>query len=243
MEASHKACFVIMPFGGRFDSYYEKIYKPAIVSAKLESKRADDLNRPSTIIGDIWEAIVSSTLVLADITGLNPNVMYELGLAHAAAKPAIILSNDIDTVPFDLRSLRIILYDIEQTDWAHRLMNKIERAIQETIASPLETVLPAFLSVNNNKKQEVTKVELELIEIKQMLQRQNSILAPLKEDTKKRWPASTIREPAAAAHDMYYTEGYDLGEIRQVLEDDYGLSPRSAEYLVQRLRSGSSNRL
>ena len=47
-------CFVIMPFGGWLDDYYESIHKPAIEQAKLTPHRADDLYRPSTIVNDIW---------------------------------------------------------------------------------------------------------------------------------------------------------------------------------------------
>src|SRR5690349_20368297 len=80
-------CFAIMPFGGWFDDYYDDLYCPAIRAAGLEPKRADDLYRPSTIINDIWSYTQSAKIILADLTGKNPNVFYELGLAHALAKP------------------------------------------------------------------------------------------------------------------------------------------------------------
>jgi hypothetical protein len=63
--------------------YNEELYKPAIESLDFRPKRADDLFRPSPIIKDIWEYINKSKILLADITGLNANVIYELGLAHA----------------------------------------------------------------------------------------------------------------------------------------------------------------
>jgi hypothetical protein len=60
-----------MPFGHPFDTYYERIYKPAIEQAGLEPHRADDLYRPSTIVNDIWLYTTGSRLLLADLTGKN----------------------------------------------------------------------------------------------------------------------------------------------------------------------------
>src|SRR6266436_6612471 len=110
-------CFTIMPFGEWLDDYYDELYCPTIKAAGLDPKRADDLYRPSTIINDIWSYTQSSKLILADLTGKNPNVFYELGLAHALAKPAILITESINDVPFDLRSLRVIVYDKNQPDW------------------------------------------------------------------------------------------------------------------------------
>lgn len=117
-------CFTIMPFGGWFDEYYESIYCPAIEAAGLKPCRADDLYRPSTIVTDIWSYTQSSKLVLADLSGKNPNVFYELGLAHALAKPAILVTEAIDDVPFDLRALRVLEYNKNQPRWGGILQEK-----------------------------------------------------------------------------------------------------------------------
>jgi hypothetical protein len=92
IKTSGNTCFTIMPFGGWFDEYYTSIYKPAIISAGLHPCRADDWYRPSAIVNDIWAYTKSAKLILADLTGKNPNVFYELGLAHALAKPAILIA-------------------------------------------------------------------------------------------------------------------------------------------------------
>ena len=97
-------CFTIMPYGDWFDVYYNKIYAPAIEEAGLISKRADDLYRPSSIVHDIWQYTKECQLVLADLTGKNPNVLYELGLAHAIAKPVILIVESMEDIPYDLRA-------------------------------------------------------------------------------------------------------------------------------------------
>src|SRR4051812_43366777 len=104
---ARKPCFVIMPFGGWFDQYWEQIYRPAITDAGLEPQRADDVFRPGTIMRDVWLYTRKADLLLADLTSRNGNVFYELGLAHAIGKPVVLVSESIEDVPFDLRGLRM----------------------------------------------------------------------------------------------------------------------------------------
>ena len=159
-------CFVIMPFGGYFDSYYSNIYRPAIEAVGLRAKRADDLCRPSTIVQDIWTYTKEAKLVLADLTDKNPNVFYELGLAHALAKPAILITNSMADVPFDLRALRVIEYDKKYPNWGQSLKEKIENSIKETIESPISSVLPAFLDAKDIEKNKITISEKDFIELR-----------------------------------------------------------------------------
>ena len=88
-----------MPFGDWFDHYYETVYTPAIRATGLIPRRADDLFRPSAIVNDIWALTQQAKVILADLTGKNANVFYELGLAHAVAKPAILVAESMDDIP------------------------------------------------------------------------------------------------------------------------------------------------
>jgi len=81
-------CFVIMPFGVPFDRYYSNIFAPAIQEAGLRAHRGDSIFSSTTIMSDVWHCIRNASVVLADVTGKNANVFYELGLAHASRKPA-----------------------------------------------------------------------------------------------------------------------------------------------------------
>jgi hypothetical protein len=166
-NASQEICFVIMPFGGWLDDYYTSIYRVAIEEAGLIPHRADDLFRPSTIVNDIWAYTKKAKVLLADLTGKNPNVFYELGLAHALGKPVILVAESMEDIPFDLRALRIILYDKNAPDWGHRLCGKIHNALAEVLLAPIEAVLPAFIEVKNAPKPTVSAEQKDLIEIKQ----------------------------------------------------------------------------
>jgi hypothetical protein len=163
-------CFTIMPFGGWLDDYYESIYCPAIEAAGLAPKRADDLFTPSSIVTDIWNYTKKAKMLLADLTGKNPNVFYELGLAHALAKPVILVAESMEDIPFDLRALRIIIYDKNAPNWGRILKDKIENAIEEVQKAPTGAVLPTFLEVSRSStKPTITPREKEIIEMKQEL--------------------------------------------------------------------------
>lgn len=129
-------CFVISPFGDPFDDYYDQIYKPAIEAANLDSVRGDQVYGTGAIIDDIFREIVESELVLCESTGKNPNVNYELGIAHALKKPAIIITQNIDDVPFDYRHLRVITYDQKKVDWSQQLKAAISKTVLSVLASP-----------------------------------------------------------------------------------------------------------
>lgn len=105
-------CFVIMPFGEWYDIYYAEIYAPAIKEAGFEPRRADELFNTGTVIEQIYSEIKKAKILVAELTGKNANVFYELGLSHARGKPVIFITSSLDDVPFDLRHLRIIVYDV-----------------------------------------------------------------------------------------------------------------------------------
>lgn len=87
-----------------------EVIREAADAAGLRSFRADAISSAGSIIDQIFESIAKSGLVVADLTGRNQNVMYELGLANAMGKDTVLLSQEIDDVPFDVRSQRVLTY-------------------------------------------------------------------------------------------------------------------------------------
>ena len=65
---------------------------------------------PTDILVDIWHSLKGEDIVIADITGRNPNVLYKLGIAHTLAKPVLIISRNAEDIPIDLSTRRVILY-------------------------------------------------------------------------------------------------------------------------------------
>ena len=120
-------CFVIMPFGYGFDELYEKVYVPAIKASGLVPLRADEIYDNQPILQDINQSIYHAKVILADVTGRNPNVNYELGMAHALKQEVVILTSEPKDVPSDYRHLRYIQYkDVykRQLQCLHHLYHK-----------------------------------------------------------------------------------------------------------------------
>lgn len=120
-----KKAFIIMPFRAPFNSYYNSIYKPALEAVGFNTTRADELYGSRPILEDIQKSIKDADLILCDMSTRNPNVFYELGLAHAIGKPVILVSNNMDDVPFDLRHIRTIIYKTEEAGWEAELSKSI----------------------------------------------------------------------------------------------------------------------
>ncbi|WP_418058849.1 hypothetical protein [Pimelobacter simplex] len=135
------SCFVMQPFSGALGSYYESIFKPAISKAGLEPMRADDsIFGTGKIIDQIWRGITSAEVLVAELTSKNPNVFYELGLAHALNKPVVLVSSNEDDVPFDLRHIRVIIYDQTDPFWGPKLIDKVADNIRSAIEHPEEAI-------------------------------------------------------------------------------------------------------
>lgn len=140
-------CFVLMPFGEWFDRYYKEIYVPAIKEAGFEPLRADSLFNSGSVIEQIWQQIRKTKVLLADLTGKNPNVFYELGLAHAARKPVVFVAGNIEDVPFDVRHLRVVTFDVREPGWSDRLRRDITAYLKSARAEPERTIPQPFREV------------------------------------------------------------------------------------------------
>lgn len=100
-----KKVFVIMPFQDQFFEVYEMLKME--FSDMFEFTNAGEEGNQQNILKDIVQPIYEADVIIADLTGLNPNVMYELGLAHSFNKKTIIISQDeLSTLPFDLKQYR-----------------------------------------------------------------------------------------------------------------------------------------
>jgi len=120
--------FVLMPFNDELRPLYEDHIKRPVLELNLSIKRADDFVGPGPIMKDVWSAIHAAQVIVADCTGRSANVFYEIGLAHAVGRHTILISRSIDDIPFDLRHLRIIVYE-----YTPRGMQTFENTLIATI--------------------------------------------------------------------------------------------------------------
>ena len=95
---------------------------------KLKAVRADaDLYGTGKIIDQIWHGINSARVLVAELTNRNPNVLYELGLAHALHKPVVLVCSNEADVPFDLRHVRVIYYNMLDPFWGAKLIERLPK--------------------------------------------------------------------------------------------------------------------
>ncbi len=131
-------CFIAMPFAKEFDNVFACI-RGAIEGPRLNYSctRTDELFGGGHIIEDILLGIAECEFVVVDLTGRNPNVFYELGIAHMvkSVDKVILLSQSVDSIPFDLRPFRHIVY---QSDDAG--LEKLHDSLEQAICSVAEKV-------------------------------------------------------------------------------------------------------
>lgn len=138
-----KKCFVIMPFGSIspeqkriFDGVYSGIIVPAVCEAGYEPLRADFCAKPGSIPKDIIIKLAKAEMVIADLTNINPNVFYELGIRHVFSKSGtVLIMNQEGTIPFDNASYRVIQYTNELAD-LDDIRNQIVEAIKSREDNP-----------------------------------------------------------------------------------------------------------
>ncbi len=127
--------FVLMPFSPAFDDIYHLGIKPACDKADAYAERVDEQVFQGSILQRIYNQIAKADLVVADMSGRNPNVFYETGYAHALGKPVIHLSQSTDDIPFDLRAFPHIIYNRRLID----LIPALERWVRGSLACPRDS--------------------------------------------------------------------------------------------------------
>jgi len=103
--------FVIMPFSKVFKTIYVNHIQKVCASLSLNCMRADDIFSSKPVMNDIWSLIYNAKIIICDCTMRNPNVFYELGIAHTVGKEVILLTQNAKDIPFDVRHLRYIKYN------------------------------------------------------------------------------------------------------------------------------------
>lgn len=129
-----KACFVIAPIGEaesdtrkRSDQILKHVISPAVESCGYKATRADQISEPGMITSQVIQKIVDDPLVIADLTGRNPNVFYELAIRHVIRKPLVQIIKKGEQIPFDVAGTRTIHVD-------HHDLDSVEEAKKEIIA-------------------------------------------------------------------------------------------------------------
>jgi hypothetical protein len=109
-QINPKLCFVLMPFSEPWSNRIYKTLKNIIEPLGYECRRADE-TYGHIVLSDIWRLLNEAAFVVADLTGQNPNVYYELGIVHCIGRDVIPILQRDRPIPFDQRAFRILLYE------------------------------------------------------------------------------------------------------------------------------------
>jgi hypothetical protein len=142
-------CFVIMPFHESFGLVYEQIQR-TLSGLNIDCLRADEEHQAGNIPDRVLKHLRHNSLIVADLTGQNPNVLYELGYAHALGRPVILLCQDHDALPQDLSTFRAIQYNVKYSG-IQQLGQQLSAAVEDTFTSSrsLPKSLGKFVPVHN----------------------------------------------------------------------------------------------
>ncbi|MEZ8021103.1 hypothetical protein ACED63_22045 [Vibrio splendidus] len=144
MEVIMKECFIVTPIGGasssirrEIDGLIQTVFAPVLDQFEIQCIAAHQISESGSITRQVVKKLIESELVIANLTNLNPNVMYELGIRHSTRKPTIVIAREDVVLPFDLSDERTIFYknDISGVnELKDSLMSMIPQALEEARA-------------------------------------------------------------------------------------------------------------
>lgn len=132
-----KKCFVVSPIGEegsevrrRADQVFKYIILPVCEECDFEAIRVDKVNQADSITQTIIDYLSNSELVIADITGHNPNAFYEMGYRASTGKPIIHLKEKKERIPFDIAGIRAFDYDLGDLDSVAEVKTRLKKTIE-----------------------------------------------------------------------------------------------------------------
>jgi len=176
-EDDTRVCFVISPIGKEgtdeyknFKEVLDHVIKPAIAASgyKLEVLRADQIEKPGSFIKDILRRLLDSFVVIADLTDQNPNVFYELGVRHSLSPRTILIAQNIDFVPSDLREYRVIIYE-RSFEGAIKFSERLSKFLKQIFDDPDQSDNPVLDRLPDRIASNINSQEKGLAELKEQM--------------------------------------------------------------------------
>lgn len=131
-----KTCFVVSPIGDegsdirkRADKVFKYIISPVCETVGFEAIRVDKLNQVDSINQTIIDYLTSADLVIADLSGHNPNAFYEMGYRASLRRPIIHLKEKTEKIPFDIAGIRAFDYELSDLDSVEEIKNRLIKTI------------------------------------------------------------------------------------------------------------------
>lgn len=216
-EKGPRICFVIAPIGKegsdvrvRSDQVLNHIISPAAKECGYETVRADQISEPGLITSQVIQHVVEDPLVVADLSGWNPNVFYELSLRHALKKPVVQIINASESIPFDIAASRTIHVDHHDLDSAAKAKEEIVRQIHAVEKNPTDVDTPISVAIElQSLRQSENPLEKSNAEILTMLADIRGSLAEIRDVPRRPKVSPVLLEELGMFLDHVYsvTEG------------------------------------
>ena len=249
----NRFCFVISPIGERgspsrrrADGILNEVIRPALEPKGYRVERADHDKSPGVVTEAFIAKIFNADLVVADLTGLNPNVMYELAVRHASGKPVIQILEDGHELPFDVRSQNTLYFTCDlagRTD-AIRNIQAAEEAVHQAsdLGNPIKRSVELRGLATSGKGQD-SVVATAIVEMQSQLARLYGAVQAL---SGRQTPLQHIDDLAdaawrlansTAAADLSSTSEEDLRELQRALLHSYNtaLTPTQESFFENRM--------
>ena len=178
-QENKKNCFIIAPIGDegseerhRSDNILKYVISPALEKCDYKAIRADKISNPGIITSQIIEHLIDDSLVIADLTGQNPNVYYELAIRHFTNKPFIQIIEYDENIPFDIAGLRTINFDYRDLESVDKCKTEIINQIHSIEEKPNQVETPVSFAINQKYlRQSGNPLEKGIGEVISMLQK------------------------------------------------------------------------
>ncbi len=198
-QEKQKICFVIMPFSEERLEVYKYAVAPACEAAGFRAVRVDELKGHFNINKKIIQHLFRADAVVAELSDMNPNVFYEMGVAHAIGNKTIMCAQSANDLPFDIRNYRCIIYK-QSIDGLKALEKEIAESLHDfpnwsrDASNPVQDFKPR-LRGETVPAEELAKLQAELRQKNADLAK--AVLRAEHEALKKRWQSETARAEKA----------------------------------------------
>ena len=156
-EANNDTCFIIAPIGDpeteirkRADQVFKHILEPVSKECGYTAMRADHISEPGIITSQVIQHIIDDPMVIADLTGRNPNVFYELAIRHVIRKPYVQIIQAGERIPFDVAGVRTIEINHHDLDSVASSKEEISKQIRSMQHKNCEVDSPVSVTFDLN---------------------------------------------------------------------------------------------
>lgn len=202
-------CFFIAPIGDdgteirkRSDGVRDWVVKPAAeAAAGLTTLRADDVGEPGQITAQAVQHCLQAKAAVADLTGGNPNVYYELSVRHGAQLPVVLIAEEGTKLPFDISQSRVIFFDHTDLNSAGKAKEELRVQIEASLDSPPDNPISdgmrlAQLQAGDAEEQTLAMVLDRLQRLAQATEQIDARLGRAEQSTTiEKWPRPITTRP------------------------------------------------